>query len=122
MDLTEDDQGLLVRGHFDESIILDMEIHIKSSDISIMAPNIFNIIQHEDLLSLIPPEPMDWENEGHTAIDTLLNDQAIFLYLNEIKPATTFTRDSTNVSSSQVGVKSPSRKKENKENNIRSNA
>lgn len=121
LDVIKDNQELLARGHSDESIILDMEIHTESLDISIMIPNIFDIIQHEDPLSLIHPEPMDWENEGHTAIDTLPNDHAISIYLNKIEPTTTFTKNFSNVSSNQVGAKSPSRKSENKENNIRSN-
>lgn len=78
--------------------------------------------QPDDPLPLIHPELIDWENEKHIVIDTFPNDHAISVYLNAIKPTMTFTRNFNNASSSQVGSKSPSRKSENKENNIRSNA
>ncbi|GLJ30964.1 hypothetical protein SUGI_0618010 [Cryptomeria japonica] len=121
LDLTEDDHELLMRGHSDESIVLDIDTHIENFDTSIMTLETLETSQPEDPLPLIHPELIDWENEGHTAIDTFPNDHAISIYLNAIKPVTTLTRNVSNASSSQVGAKSPSRKSENKENNIKSN-
>lgn len=122
MDLTKDDQELLTQGHSNESTILDIDIHIENFDISIMTLEILETSQPKDPLPLIHPELIDWENEGHAAIDTFLNDHAISIYLNAIEPVTTFTRNFSNTSSSQVGTKSPSHKCENNKKNIKSNA
>lgn len=121
LDLIEDDQELLGRGHSNEGIVLDIDIHIGNFDNSIMTLNTLETSQPNDPLPLLHPELIEWENEGHTAIDTFPNDHAISMYLNAIEPATTSTKNFSNASSSQVGAKSPSRKSKHKENNIRSN-
>lgn len=122
LDLTEDDQELLTQDHSNESTVLDIDIHIENFDTSIMTLETLETYQPEDPLPLIHPEHIDWENEGHAVVDTFPNDHAISVYLNAIEPIINLTRNVSNASSSQVGAKSPSRKSENKEKNIKSNA